>query len=326
MFFKQPLFLAAPVALGLCFAFIVRFLTLSDTDLDLGHAAMVEVQDQWHEGHPLPLGRVPEIGELLLRHQKLAFPPIVMAEHGLIVRGDVTVHEPELAIFDGGIAFSDIGLSGAERLDFRAHELNAAFEIVLDRIIEAGAAVFGDHLVVFVVGLLGHDRAEIGVRAGRVQRVDDRIGRVKIDLMLTQILLGSALTLVTIMVAAASWWGLQALLSRLHRWAEWPPHGLKLMVILSLALVWTLGMMSVAVWIWAFALFWLDIFVAFEASIYFALVAFTTLGFGDILLPTEWRLLGGICAANGLLMIGLLTAILVETLRETRLRQQSRRD
>ncbi len=144
--------------------------------------------------------------------------------------------------------------------------------------------------------------------------------------MLTQILLGSALTLVTIMVAAASWWGLQALLARLHRWAEWPPHGLKLMVILSLALVWTLGMMSVAVWIWAFALFWLDIFVAFEASIYFALVAFTTLGFGDILLPTEWRLLGGICAANGLLMIGLLTAILVETLRETRLRQQSRRD
>lgn len=144
--------------------------------------------------------------------------------------------------------------------------------------------------------------------------------------MLTQILLGSALTLVTIMVAAASWWGLQALLARLHRWAEWPPHGLKLMVILSLALIWTLGMMSVAVWIWAIALFWLDIFIAFEASIYFALVAFTTLGFGDILLPQEWRLLGGICAANGLLMIGLLTAILVETLRETRLRQQSRRD
>ena len=144
--------------------------------------------------------------------------------------------------------------------------------------------------------------------------------------MLTQILLGSALTLATILVAAASWWGLETLLSRLHRWAEWPPHGLKLMVILSIALIWTLGMMSVAVWIWAIALYALKIFIAFEASVYFALVAFTTLGFGDILLPPEWRLLGGICAANGLLMIGLLTAILVETLRETRLRQRQRRD
>ena len=66
----------------------------------------------------------------------------------------------------------------------------------------------------------------------------------------------------------------------------------------------------------------IGIFVLFEASVYFALVAFTTLGFGDLLLPQEWRLLGGICAANGLLMIGLLTAILVETLRETRLRQR----
>ena len=140
--------------------------------------------------------------------------------------------------------------------------------------------------------------------------------------MLTQILLGSALTLATITVAAASWWGLEILLVRLRRWAEWPPHGPKLMVILTFALFWTLGMMTVAVWIWAFALYTIGIFVAFEASVYFALVAFTTLGFGDILLPQEWRLLGGICAANGLLMIGLLTAILVETLRESRLRQR----
>lgn len=143
--------------------------------------------------------------------------------------------------------------------------------------------------------------------------------------MLTQITLGSALTLATIMVAAGSWWGLETVLSRLHSWSERPPHGAKLMVVLSLALLWTLGMMTVAVWIWAIALYAIGIFIQFEASVYFALVAFTTLGFGDLLLPQEWRLLGGICAANGLLMIGLLTAILVETLRETRLRQRSKR-
>jgi len=80
--------------------------------------------------------------------------------------------------------------------------------------------------------------------------------------------------------------------------------------------------MTVSVFVWAFALFWLDIFITLEASVYFALVAFTTLGFGDILLPQEWRLLGGMAAANGLLMFGLLTAILVEILRDTRARQR----
>lgn len=143
--------------------------------------------------------------------------------------------------------------------------------------------------------------------------------------MVAQLVLGCGLTLTTIIFAALSWWALEAILVRLHPWAERPPHGPKLMTILTLALIWTLGMMTLAVWIWALALYQLEIFATFESSVYFALVAFTTLGFGDILLPQEWRLLGGISAANGLLMIGLLTAILVETLRETRLRQRERR-
>ena len=126
----------------------------------------------------------------------------------------------------------------------------------------------------------------------------------------------------TIIVSAASWWALEWLLTRLHGWTIRPPHGLKLMVILSLALTWSLGMMTVSVWLWAIALRALEIFVTFEASVYFSLVAFTTLGFGDILLPLEWRLLGGMAAANGLLMFGLLTAILVQTLRDMRQRQR----
>lgn len=98
------------------------------------------------------------------------------------------------------------------------------------------------------------------------------------------------------------------------------------MIALSMAMVWILVMMTSSVWIWAMALWLLEIFVTFEASVYFSLVAFTTLGFGDILLPVEWRLLGGLAAANGLLVFGLLTAMLVETLRETRLRQRERVD
>ncbi len=142
--------------------------------------------------------------------------------------------------------------------------------------------------------------------------------------MLTQLILGGGLTLLTILVAALSWWALGSVIERLHPWSIRPPHEPKMMMILILALICTLGMMTVAVWIWAFALYQLAIFPTFEEAVYFSLVAFTTLGFGDVLLPQEWRLLAGISAANGLLMIGLLTAILVETLRETRLRQRGR--
>ncbi len=82
-------------------------------------------------------------------------------------------------------------------------------------------------------------------------------------------------------------------------------------------------MLTVAAWVWAIAYRALGIFATFEESLYFSLVAFTTLGFGDLLLPDDWRLLGGLAAANGLILFGLLTAMLVEALRSTRSRQRN---
>lgn len=142
--------------------------------------------------------------------------------------------------------------------------------------------------------------------------------------MLLQLALGSSLIVVTALVAALAWWILEIFLIRTHKWVARPPHGPKLTIALAIAMMWTIVMMTVSVWIWAIALWLLQIFETFEASVYFALVAFTTLGFGDVLLPVEWRLLGGLAAADGLLVFGLLTAMLVETLRETRLRQRGR--
>lgn len=48
----------------------------------------------------------------------------------------------------------------------------------------------------------------------------------------------------------------------------------------------------------------------YEEAIYFSLVTFTTLGFGDITLSEGWRVLSGIQAMNGILLIGWSTAIL----------------
>jgi hypothetical protein len=104
-------------------------------------------------------------------------------------------------------------------------------------------------------------------------------------------------------------------------WLARPPHRPKLILVLIVAAIWILAQITAGVWMWAFAMMGLGIFDSLELSVYFSLVAFTTLGFGDILLPEEWRLLGGMAAANGLLNFGLVTAILVEALRQIRTHQ-----
>ncbi|QDC08952.1 two pore domain potassium channel family protein [Oceanicola sp. D3] len=143
--------------------------------------------------------------------------------------------------------------------------------------------------------------------------------------MLIQLVLGSAIMGLTTVVAALSLWGLEVFLARIHAWVIRPPQGPRLVAAVSAVMLWTILVMSAAVWIWGLAFWGLGVFVTLEASIYFSLVSFTTLGFGDILLPLEWRLLGGLAAANGLLVFALLAAMLVETLRQTRLRQRGDR-
>src|SRR5262249_2180343 len=48
-----------------------------------------------------------------------------------------------------------------------------------------------------------------------------------------------------------------------------------------------------------------------ESAAYFSLTSYTTVGYGDVLLPGPWRLLGPIEAAVGVLMLGWSTGILV---------------
>ena len=46
-------------------------------------------------------------------------------------------------------------------------------------------------------------------------------------------------------------------------------------------------------------------------SIYFSLVTYSTVGYGDVVLHSEWRLLAGVEALTGVLMISWSTALLL---------------
>lgn len=139
--------------------------------------------------------------------------------------------------------------------------------------------------------------------------------------MIDQIILGSCLMLATIAVSGISLWWVEVLLRRGHRWLTLPPHAPKLMLLLCGAAFWVMGLVTVGVWLWALAFYTLGVFPGLEPCVYFALVSYTTLGYGDVLLPHEWRLLGGMAAANGFITFGLLVASLTEALRVIRLAQ-----
>jgi voltage-gated potassium channel len=49
---------------------------------------------------------------------------------------------------------------------------------------------------------------------------------------------------------------------------------------------------------------------SFEEAVYFSFVTFTTLGYGDITLSEGFRLLSGIEALNGIILVGWTTAMI----------------
>ncbi len=58
------------------------------------------------------------------------------------------------------------------------------------------------------------------------------------------------------------------------------------------------------------------IFSSFSEAWYFSLVTFTTLGYGDVLLTGHWRLLSGIQAINGIMLIGWSTAMMYSLIQQ----------
>ncbi len=127
--------------------------------------------------------------------------------------------------------------------------------------------------------------------------------------MLLQIAIGSALLILTVIVHSAftliavSAFGGGRLERMNRRWMRATAvAGLVLMMFFA-----TLLHASA----WAATYVVVDAIQGFEEALYFSMVTFTTLGYGDITLTDQWRLLAAFEAANGCIMFGWTTAIVV---------------
>ena len=136
--------------------------------------------------------------------------------------------------------------------------------------------------------------------------------------MLTQFLIGIALTALTIIIGSLI---IVFCTVRLQQYREWLGEKQRLLRhVLALTIMTTclvFGLLLV-MFLWALTLYMLGVFDALEPALYFSMISFTTLGFGDVILPDHWRLLSGFIATDGFILFGLNTAFLFEVLRRLR--------
>jgi putative flippase GtrA len=81
--------------------------------------------------------------------------------------------------------------------------------------------------------------------------------------------------------------------------------------------LWFFLSLCVQCWAWAALLLSLGAFGELEEALYFATVTYTTLGYGDVVLEPDWRLLGAVAATNGTIVIGWTTAMVFLAVQRT---------
>jgi hypothetical protein len=95
-----------------------------------------------------------------------------------------------------------------------------------------------------------------------------------------------------------------------HRWAHLPKTSRNGILILT-ALAFILLAHTAQVWIWSTVFILTETIGDWNTAIYFSLVTYTTLGYGDIVLGPALRIFGAFAAVAGLLGFGISTAFLV---------------
>ncbi len=83
---------------------------------------------------------------------------------------------------------------------------------------------------------------------------------------------------------------------------------LSYMILLLAAFTVIIILHMVEIGIWAGFYYANSLFQDLETALYFSITSYTTIGFGDVVLPRAWRLLGGIEGVTGVLLCGLSTA------------------
>jgi len=135
--------------------------------------------------------------------------------------------------------------------------------------------------------------------------------------MLVQLILATTMVAVTALIHLV---GL-AILMRVLR-THTRIFGKLTIMPLTLLLAATIGILAihtVEIWLYAILYVQLGAFGHFEQALYFSTVTYATIGYGDLVMAHQWRILGAIEGATGIFMLGWSTAFLISLLSQLKL-------
>jgi hypothetical protein len=135
--------------------------------------------------------------------------------------------------------------------------------------------------------------------------------------MLNQLALSSVMVVITVMVHLVGLNMVMRLLrshSRFIRKLRITPLTLLLSASLGIFAIHT-----IEIWLYAALFLGLGAFGDFETALYFSTSTYAAIGYGDLLMPYDWRVLGAIEGATGIIMFGWSTAFLVSLLAKLNL-------
>ncbi|MCB1494367.1 MAG: two pore domain potassium channel family protein [Bauldia sp.] len=129
--------------------------------------------------------------------------------------------------------------------------------------------------------------------------------------MFSQILFGAALLALSAMLYVVTMVPTSRLVTREADHPEKPLGSTRAILLVGVVALAVVFGHTVVVWIWSTAFVLSGALPNMEQSVYFTLVTYTTLGYGDLTLSEEFRVFGTMAAVTGLLNFGISTAFLV---------------
>jgi len=129
--------------------------------------------------------------------------------------------------------------------------------------------------------------------------------------MLENLALGTSIISVTVFFHTFGLVMLTRIMTRVVRWFQLHRHDFGKSVAMVTTVLGLFLIHTVEIWIWAAVFLATNAITPFQDALYFSTVSFSTVGYGDIIVGAQWRLLASLEAINGFLLIGWSTAYLV---------------
>jgi len=120
--------------------------------------------------------------------------------------------------------------------------------------------------------------------------------------MISKLLVGWSLMAICVAVHASG-------VSAAMRWLSWlPPQASQTFLgstwLFTRVAAWIILLHLVEIGVWGSFYAWQGAMPDLQSAVYFSAVTYTTTGYGDLVLPIEFRLIGGVEALTGILMCG----------------------